>query len=705
MVALSVPDKLSVATYLVQYYNYFKDKAPSSHLPGQKASPPTNKPIGEPPPAAKRTKVETIGPASVQAKFTPSSPKITAGLGKQTPLATDKKNVSSPSLEHKTTPTHTTKPHPSPAVTVKVEKEPSRETSPEPAEQDHKVKRGRRSKFKSPPPSDGLTVTPTAPSRNSAKRGSMGMENCDACGQRVFLMERLAMEGHVFHRACFKCFTCKCLLKPGSYEFDSKGALFYCQAHYREALRQSTLKRTMQQRGLINGDEAMKEPTDAKRKKEEPKQPTSPAKSNQSPTSPTREITREESQKIKTGLPGLLKSLAGNKHEAKDSEGTMTSPKHETDKVKVETKTTEPAKTGNRIVIQSTAAPAKPQPPKIASQFPKAEPPGKVGSESSRRPTWSPKVQPREIHVPKTFESSKVATTDPPRRPTWSPKVQPREIHVPKTFESSKVATTDPPRRPTWSPKVQPRELPKTTSESPKVTTTEPPRRPTWSPKVQPRELTKGQPESPKVGGEGPRQPTWSPKIQPAEGIKSKGELPKTTLAWLAKGKEVENIGSQSSPKAPRHATISGVPAKPSPPITTVPAKPHPPVTVGRQPGQKKEIPDSIPEEPTMTKVAPPTSSDGPVKPPRRKKQPHPPEGKTAEQVSSQQQPQAPVASVLSGKRESVIPKRPAPPRPNRPPSLKRRMINGKTYIVQPHTHIDPSGVNVYVDMGLPSSN
>ena len=671
MVALSVPDKLSIATYLVQYYNYFKDKVPSSQAPGPKVTTSPYKPLGETPPAAKRTKVETIGPTSVQVKATPPSPKM---------AAMDKKSVSSPLLGQNVTPTHATKPHPSPA---EEKARSSKEPTPEPAEQGHKVRRGRRSKFKSPPPTDGLSVTPAPPAKSPTKRGSMGSENCDACGQRVFLMERLAVEGHIFHRPCFKCFTCKCLLKQGSYEFDSKGGVFYCQAHYREAIRQSTLKRTMQQRGLVNGDEAAKELTEAKRKKKYSQQPTSPAKEVHSPTSPTREITREESHKIKAGLPSLLKSLASNKHEGKGSEETTTSPQHKTDKVKVEAKP-EPAMAANRIVVQSTAAPAKPQPPKLANQSPGAEPTaGKVSSEPPRRPTWSPKIQPREL-TKKTFESPKVganeadktATTGLPRRPTWSPKVQPREVHnVAKTShsESAKVTATggmapnEPPRRPTWSPKIQPQEIPKVQPKSPKV--------------------------GAKVGGEAPRRPTWSPKVQPAEGTKSKGELPKTTLAWLAKGKEVETVRDQRSPKTLRHATVSGIPAKPSPPITAaVPAKPLPPVTVGQKQDQKNVITtESIPEEPVMTMTAKetaPTSTEaspGPIKPPRRKKlvsKPHPPvaetvaDGKRTEDAVSEVSAQQVVET--GGKRDSVIPKRPAPPRPNRPPSIKRPPLNRK---------------------------
>ena len=63
-------------------------------------------------------------------------------------------------------------------------------------------------------------------------------------------MERLAVENHVFHRTCFKCQTCSAQLKAGSYEFDRNTDQFYCRMHYRDILRQRTVKRTMEQRKL-----------------------------------------------------------------------------------------------------------------------------------------------------------------------------------------------------------------------------------------------------------------------------------------------------------------------------------------------------------------------------------------------------------------------------------------------------------------------
>lgn len=98
-----------------------------------------------------------------------------------------------------------------------------------------------------------------AKGQGSNKRGTMGMECCEECGERVFLMERLGVENRVFHRTCFKCSTCRCKLKAGSYEYDTHTDKFYCRQHYREALRTQTITRAMAERGL-SMDAATKKP-------------------------------------------------------------------------------------------------------------------------------------------------------------------------------------------------------------------------------------------------------------------------------------------------------------------------------------------------------------------------------------------------------------------------------------------------------------
>ena len=175
----------------------------------------------------------------------------------------------------------------------------------------------------------------------------MGKEDCETCGERVFLMERLSVENHVLHRACFKCSTCNSQLKPGSYEYEKNTDKFYCRAHYREVLRQQTLKRTMEARGITSFEEKDKDGGTARKRKKkfsspEPAEPAvsvevsapkssavaSITASGSKPAAPPlqetsiaeepmaeqpSQISRQASEKLKNDLPSLLKTLAATK--------------------------------------------------------------------------------------------------------------------------------------------------------------------------------------------------------------------------------------------------------------------------------------------------------------------------------------------------------------------------------------------------------
>lgn len=60
-------------------------------------------------------------------------------------------------------------------------------------------------------------------------------EVCHFCKQRVYLMEKIAAEGLVLHRACLKCHHCHTSLRLGSYAFDRDDpeGRFYCTQHFR----------------------------------------------------------------------------------------------------------------------------------------------------------------------------------------------------------------------------------------------------------------------------------------------------------------------------------------------------------------------------------------------------------------------------------------------------------------------------------------
>ncbi len=295
MVALAVPDKLSIATYLSQYYNYFKNATPATSSQAAKIST-----ISAPSP--KRTKLQPV------------------------------KTVSSPSLAHvgkENTPQ--VNPPGKPVASVKTNStEPTTTSAPY---------RGRKSKFGKPDnkiPEGGGTL----------KRGTMGREECEVCGERVFLMERLSVESRVFHRSCFKCSTCLVALKPGSYELDSNTNKFYCQQHYREAIRNATIKRTMAERGLSPTDDA---PIKPKRSKKFKNKPVPPPDSPPSPTEPA---------EMKTGLPSLLKTLAANKQQR---EATKTANPLPQPTPAPKSSSTVPVKPSPPI----TSIPTKPQPPVV----------------------------------------------------------------------------------------------------------------------------------------------------------------------------------------------------------------------------------------------------------------------------------------------------------------------------------------------------
>ena len=61
---------------------------------------------------------------------------------------------------------------------------------------------------------------------------SVEKESCNSCGKTVYPTEKVAADGQVFHKACFRCTHCKNVLKLGS--FASMGGVFYCKPHFKQ---------------------------------------------------------------------------------------------------------------------------------------------------------------------------------------------------------------------------------------------------------------------------------------------------------------------------------------------------------------------------------------------------------------------------------------------------------------------------------------
>ncbi|CAH1275294.1 unnamed protein product [Diabrotica balteata] len=56
-------------------------------------------------------------------------------------------------------------------------------------------------------------------------------ELCESCGEKVYPLEKIAVHGHTYHKKCFKCMECSCILRMDSYSYN-KGQL-YCTPHFK----------------------------------------------------------------------------------------------------------------------------------------------------------------------------------------------------------------------------------------------------------------------------------------------------------------------------------------------------------------------------------------------------------------------------------------------------------------------------------------
>ncbi|XP_021793692.2 F-actin-monooxygenase MICAL1 isoform X2 [Papio anubis] len=77
-----------------------------------------------------------------------------------------------------------------------------------------------------PDPEPGVPLTPPS-QHQEAGAGDL----CALCGEHLYVLERLCVDGHFFHRSCFRCHTCEATLWPGGYEQHPGDGRFYCLQH------------------------------------------------------------------------------------------------------------------------------------------------------------------------------------------------------------------------------------------------------------------------------------------------------------------------------------------------------------------------------------------------------------------------------------------------------------------------------------------
>ncbi|KAM7252510.1 hypothetical protein ACFE04_024393 [Oxalis oulophora] len=62
-------------------------------------------------------------------------------------------------------------------------------------------------------------------------------QKCTACEKTVYLVDKLAADNRIFHKACFRCYHCKNTLKLSN--FCSFEGVLYCRPHYDQLFKRT----------------------------------------------------------------------------------------------------------------------------------------------------------------------------------------------------------------------------------------------------------------------------------------------------------------------------------------------------------------------------------------------------------------------------------------------------------------------------------
>ncbi|XP_062846446.1 MICAL-like protein 2a [Trichomycterus rosablanca] len=209
MLALPVPDRLSILTYVSQYYNYFNGRTPMGGVGGVKRPAEGSK---EAPSEKKNLPVvKTYSPKPVPENYPRSTSSALKSSENHPPSLLIQNSRSdrcvSPSLKQQSAMDKHT-------ASKIIQKHLSSNVSPI-----------------SLKTSDRDVEKKSVSNENSNKTGTLNSK-CAVCRNHVHLVQRHLVDGKLYHRSCFKCCECSAALHSGAYKAGQQPGTLLCTSKH-----------------------------------------------------------------------------------------------------------------------------------------------------------------------------------------------------------------------------------------------------------------------------------------------------------------------------------------------------------------------------------------------------------------------------------------------------------------------------------------
>ncbi|XP_076449969.1 uncharacterized protein LOC143286315 [Babylonia areolata] len=75
-------------------------------------------------------------------------------------------------------------------------------------------------------------TSPDKVGRSKSMRVAVQLEKCGACQKTVYAMEKIEIEKNAYHKSCFRCSHCHCILTPKTFAINKN--VMFCTNHYKQ---------------------------------------------------------------------------------------------------------------------------------------------------------------------------------------------------------------------------------------------------------------------------------------------------------------------------------------------------------------------------------------------------------------------------------------------------------------------------------------